>query len=202
VPPALLLKPSPVLLSPLPSARSGHFVDVPPHLFIQNFVKKAIADAMLCVVIVLVDVWAAFRLPPRRPCASCARKRNRLLPAGSPAWRSVRACASRGQRKLAVFPCNFSRMNPRPDLPGPCRCARTTLPTFLTFEPVLLAAARPPPGHRSSGGSTPTLTRPPLKRARPTGGQQYRSSRPGRGRSLDGRATGRFQPALAHPAHD
>ena len=95
----------------------------PPHPLIRNFVKKAIADAMLCVVVVPVAVTAPYWhklvrasvLDSRPAVDGFFRVRN--------PHKVVEGAAGTLPSELAVFACDFSRLHPRSDLPGPCRCA-------------------------------------------------------------------------------
>jgi hypothetical protein len=95
----------------------------PPQPLIRNFVQKAIADAMLCVVVVPVAVTAphwhklvrASVLDSWPAVDGFFRVRN--------PHKVVVGAAGTLPSELAVFACDFSRLNPRSDLPGLCRCA-------------------------------------------------------------------------------
>lgn len=110
----------------------------PPPPLIQQFVKKAIADAMLCVVVVPVAVTAPYwhklvrsSLLDSKPAVDgFFRVRN--------PQKSVEGATGALPSELAVFACDFSRLHPRADLPGPHRCAG-------------FSAQRPRPPCRSHG---------------------------------------------------
>ena len=95
----------------------------PPPPLVRHFIKKAVADAMLCVVVVPVAVTAPYwhklvrtSLLELKPAVDgFFRVRNPL--------KSVEGAPGALPSELAVFACDFSRLNPRADLPGPCRCA-------------------------------------------------------------------------------
>ena len=95
----------------------------PPPPLIRHFIKKAIADSMLCVVVVPVAVTAphwhklvrSSVLDSKPAVDGFFRVRNPR--------QSVEAAPGVLPGELAVFACDFSRLNPRSDLPGPCSCA-------------------------------------------------------------------------------
>jgi hypothetical protein len=93
-----------------------------PHPLIRHFVKKAIADAMLCVVIVPVAVTASYwHKLVRASVLDCRPAVDSFFRVCNP-HKVVEGADGTLPCPTAVFACDFSRLNPRPDLPGPCRC--------------------------------------------------------------------------------
>ena len=95
----------------------------PPQPLIRPFVKKAIADSALCVVVVPVTITAPYWhklvrasvLDSRPAVDGFLRIRN--------SHKLLERAGGRAPQELAVFACDFSRLNPRSDLPGLSRCA-------------------------------------------------------------------------------
>ena len=99
----------------------------PPQPLIRPFVKKAIADAALCVVVVPVAITAPYWhklvrasvLDLRPAVDGFLRVRNPL--------RMLEYAAGKAPQELAVFACDFARLNPRADLPGLSGCAGASI---------------------------------------------------------------------------
>ena len=95
----------------------------PPQPLIRHFVKKAIADSMLCVVVVPVAITAPYwhklvrtSVLDHKPAVDgFYRVRNPS--------RALEHAGGAIPSELAVFACDFSRLNPRPKLPPIDDCA-------------------------------------------------------------------------------
>ena len=95
----------------------------PPQPLIRHFLKKAVADSMLCVVVVPVAITAPYWhklvrasvLTERPSVDGFYRVRN--------PHRALEDVVGSLPSELAVFACDFSRLNPRADLPSLSRCA-------------------------------------------------------------------------------
>ena len=78
---------------------------------------------MLCVVIVSVAVTAPYwHKLVRASVLDCRPAVDGFFRVRNP-HKVVEGAAGTLPSELAVFACDFSRLHPRADLPGPCRCA-------------------------------------------------------------------------------
>lgn len=95
----------------------------PPTPLIRHFVQKATADSALCVVIVPVAVTAPHWNKLVRASVLDAKPAvDGFYRVRSP-HKAIQDAPGALPSELAVFACDFGRLNPRADLPGLCPCA-------------------------------------------------------------------------------